>query len=189
MNIVQDHRIFEKYFEPVCPIFRRALSQITGIIIHGSGGPDTAKGVINWMLAGGAMADGTNRTADYKKGVGLFHYEIDSNGDIYQLIQDIYFVYHSSSGRNDASTVGIELIQKEKNNSGKYSIEQYDSLFTLIKSLMILCPIKIIAGHGGTKLKYTGSYKNCPGEKFDWISIINNFNLQAISKEVYEIIS
>jgi N-acetyl-anhydromuramyl-L-alanine amidase AmpD len=183
MNIIKDHRIFEKYFEPISEVFER--ENIREIVIHGTGGGASAQGIIKWMLNGGVMADGSKREDLYKRGIALFHYLIDRNGDLYHLIPDRYWCYHSSSGRHDIKTIGVELVNTVSGNKGKYEVEQYDSLFSLIKKMMTLYPIKYIAGHGGNKLNYSGSYKECPGEKFNWKMLEENFSLRKAAREIY----
>lgn len=176
MNLIQDTRVFDKYFSPIKDQFTR--DDISEIIVHGTSGGQSAKGIINWMLGG-------ERAEEYKKGIGLFHYEIDRNGDVYQLIPNGYWCYHSSSGQHDKVTVGIELVNPEKDNFGKYKMEQYKSLMDLIKMFMLNYQIKVIAGHGATKLQYSGSYKYCPGKLFDWELLEKNFNIKKIKNEMY----
>ena len=178
MNIIQDDRIFDKYFKNISENFTR--SNIEEIIIHGTGGGVSANSIINWMLKG-------EREDEYKRGIALFHYEIDRNGDIYQIISPKYWCYHSSSGQHDKKTIGIELINPVKANHGSYLIQQYNSLFDLIKMFMTTYELKIIAGHGAIKQKYNGSYKNCPGEKFEWSMLEDNFRLKKISDEMYNL--
>jgi N-acetyl-anhydromuramyl-L-alanine amidase AmpD len=179
MNIIQDYRVHDKYFASISSEFSRNIADITEIVCHGTAGGQSAKGIIKWMLSG-------EREEEYKKGIALFHYEIDRNGDIYQIIPDLNWVYHSSSGRHDKKTIGIELVNPVIENKGKYTIDQYNSLFSLIKRMMQLYPIDHIAGHGGNKLKYSGSYKNCPGE-FDWVLLKRNFNISMETKEIYKL--
>lgn len=189
MQIIKDDRIFNKYFKDVSRTFKRKMEDINEIIIHGSGGSDTAKGIIKWMLDGGSLADGSNRIDDYKKGVSLFHFEIDDNGDIYEIVPIEYRCHHSSSGRHDKNTIGIELVQTGIDNKKKYSIYQYNSLFWLIKDIITKCPIEVIAGHSVTKQIYSGSYKDnppCPGN-FDWKMLEDNFNVTKIRNEIFKL--
>lgn len=178
MNIIYDGRVFEKYFAPISSEFERDINDISEIVIHGTGGGQSAKGIIKWMLDG-------EREILYKKGIALFHYEIDRNGDIYQIIPDLNWVYHSSSGEHDKKTIGIELVNPVIFNRGPYTIDQYNSLFSLIKKFIGLYSINYIAGHGANKLKYSGSYKECPG-KFDWTLLEHNFNIAAEVTEIYK---
>lgn len=191
MNIIRDYRIFKQYFEANSQGYTRQLSRINEIIIHGSGGPDTAKGIINWMASGGQLRDGTNRIEKYKHGIGMFHYEIDFDGDIYQLVPLTITVFHSLSGKHDWNTVGIEMVSSDpkSNNSTPYTINQYNSLLDLCKYIMTQCPIRLIAGHSATSYKYRGKPKPpppCPGN-FDWGILENNFSLSMIEPERYEL--
>jgi N-acetyl-anhydromuramyl-L-alanine amidase AmpD len=179
MNIIQENRIFDKFFKKISKSFIR--EDIEEIIVHGTGGGVSASAIINWMLGG-------ERKAEYERGIALFHYEIDRNGDVYQIISPKYWCYHSSSGRHDKKTIGIELVNPIKENHGSYMIQQYNSLCNLIKMFMTTYDLKVIAGHGATKQKYSGGYKNCPGEKFEWSILENNFNLEKESGERYRML-
>ena len=134
---------------------------ITEIVIHGTGGGSGANGMIVWMENG-------ERAEEYKKGVALFHYLIDRNGDQYEIIDPGRWVYHSSSGAHDETTIGIENINPSPNNDAEYTDAQYDSLAALVLKLLEEYPsIKSIIGHGQNRLKYSGGYKRCPGN-FNW---------------------
>ena len=144
------------------PCFSRNLSDISEIVIHGTGGGVNAVSLLRWMITGG-------RAEEYKKGIGLFHYLIDRDGEIYKLYNLEKWMYHSSSGQHDKCTVGIELMNPSANNQVEYTAEQYKSLAEIIEAINKLVPIKTIAGHGYNKQKYSGSYKVCPG-RFDWFN-------------------
>jgi N-acetyl-anhydromuramyl-L-alanine amidase AmpD len=180
MNIKQDDRIFNKFFKPVSENFRRNISIINELVIHGTGGSASAKALLNWMLSG-------ERESQYVKGEAIFHYAIDLNGDIYSIIPNNFFVYHSSCGRHDKFTIGIELINTRINNLAPYTIFQYNALFALIKYLLNEYEIKTITSHNANKQKYSGGIKACPGEKFNWSLLEQNFDLKLIDKERYEL--
>jgi N-acetyl-anhydromuramyl-L-alanine amidase AmpD len=155
MIIAVDHTIREKYMDG----FIRP-SRPTEIVIHGTGGGASASALLTWMRSG-------ERAKEYTRGVALFHYIIDFDGDTTEIISPDNWVYHSSSGAHDQSTIGIELMNKSSDNSDPYKREQYESLFDLISQLMDRYTIKTICGHGYNKRKYSGSDKRCPGN-FDW---------------------
>jgi N-acetyl-anhydromuramyl-L-alanine amidase AmpD len=180
MNIIQDNRIFDKFFKPVSENFKRNTSIINELVLHGTGGSASAKALLNWMLSG-------ERESQYVKGEALFHYIIDLNGDIYSIVSDNYYVYHSSSGRHDKSTIGIELINTRANNLASYTVFQYNALFTLIKHLINEYDIKTIVSHNANKQTYSGGTKSCPGPKFNWSLLERNFNLKKIDDERYEL--
>lgn len=135
---------------------------ITEIVIHGTGGGSNAESLLSWMEDG-------ERGEDYKKGVALFHYLNDRNGNVYNIIDPERWVYHSSSGAHDEKTIGIENVNPDASNNLGYTDAQYDALEGLILQLLNdYSDINSIIGHGQNKLKYSGSYKKCPGEFFQW---------------------
>ena len=144
------------------PCFDRDIKDISEIVIHGTGGGVNAISLLRWMITGG-------RVEEYKRGIGLFHYLIDRDGEIYKLYSLEKWMYHSSSGQHDKCTVGIELMNPSTNNQVEYTAEQYRSLAELVKAVNGLVTIKSIVGHGLNKQKYSGSYKVCPG-RFDWFN-------------------
>jgi hypothetical protein len=157
--MVENLKIREKYHRG----FEREKSDINQIVLHGTGGGASAGGLMAWMLDG-------ERGNDYKKGVALFHYLIDYNGDIYNIIDPDRWVYHSSSGQHDRHTIGIELMNIDRDNRDVYTIAQYQSLSDIIFELMGKYPIDSIIGHGACKNIYTGTYKLCPGN-LNWLLI------------------
>jgi len=157
MNIKIEKRIREKYHQG----FEREISDINTVVIHGTAGGNSAKGLIKWMLSG-------EREEQYKRGIALFHYLIDKNGKIYEIINPDRWVYHSSSGSQDQHTIGIELINSGKNNEEEYTTKQYIALWKLLfGKIGEKYNIKRIIGHGAQKRKWSGGYKNCPGN-FEW---------------------
>jgi len=127
------------------------------VVIHGTGGG----GTYQYVLGGG-------RKKLYKKGIALFHYLVERDGKVIEIIDPDRWVYHSSSGKQDEKTIGIELLNHDKNNKDQYTNAQYEALFFLIFDY--LCDrysIRIIASHNRMKEKYSDGNKNCPGN-FDW---------------------
>jgi len=158
MNINIDLSIRSKWH-----IGYKRESSLSTIVVHGAGVVDSVENLISWMLDG-------ERKKEYIKGVALFHYAIDRNGEITEIIDPKFWVYHSSCGKQDERTIGIELINGSPNNENTYTKEQYESLFWLIfDKLMEDYPsITAIASHWRMKEKFSGGYKkNCPGN-FDW---------------------
>jgi len=164
----------------------------TTIIIHGTGGTGTYK----WMKKG-------ERGNNYRKGISLFHYLIERDGRIINIINPNRWVWHSHAGwhrdkngniiQRDASTIGIELENTSSKNTNGYTKEQYDSLSLLVfDNLMIKYPINIIMSHSRSYKKYLKKTKPlaCPGPKFDWSKIneqleLNNYSYNDKTKESY----
>jgi hypothetical protein len=148
--------IREKYSEGM--IRNRPISEI---VVHGTGGGQNAQALISWM-------EGGERAESYKKNIGLFHYINDRDGKWYEIIDPLNWVYHSTSGLHDETTIGIENINPSPSNDAEYTDAQYDSLSQLVFKLIDQFPtITSIIGHGQNQLKYSGSYKHCPGN-FNW---------------------
>jgi len=158
MEIIKELRIREKFTKG----FLRG-NNVYEIIIHGTGGGSTAEGMFNWMLTG-------ERQERYKQGIGLFHYLIDRQGKIYEIISPEMWVYHSGTGKHDSETIGIELINTSSKNLDEFTSKQYESLDFLIDYLLQYYYIEIIEGHGQCQKRLTGIYKQCPGN-FDWNAI------------------
>lgn len=162
--IVKNLSIREKYSQG----FTRSAPP-TEIIIHGTGGGSSPAGIIKWM-------EGGERASQYRRGIAIFHYLVGRDGSITEIIDPGKWVYHSSSGRHDERTVGIENINPDPGNHGEYTTPQYVSLLELIDYLMGMYPIRTIAGHGETAVRYSGpqAKKNCPGEGFDWQTLADH---------------
>ena len=157
MNINIDTIIRNKFHEG----FTRKLGGPKEIIIHGTGGGYT----LEWMRNGG-------RAEQYYKGIGLFHYLIERDGKIWEIIHPDRWVYHSSRGRKDRRSIGIELENHSRTNQWDYSEAQYNSLFWLsFKYLKEMYPkIDVIMSHKRAWQKASGGkkWKECPGPAFDW---------------------
>jgi hypothetical protein len=160
-----DSKIRTKYFEGFDRLKDNGAIQhirdikLMRLIIHGTGGGGTYR----WMLMGA-------RRASYKKGVGTFHYLIQRNGTVIEIIDPNKWTKHSHSGKQDRINFGVELVNPSWWNGMKYTDKQYDSLFKLIDYLRLErhYPIKVIRSHNRTKQLFTGTGKKCPGKKFDW---------------------
>ena len=158
MNIIVNTSIREKYMSG----FPRP-GKVTEIVIHGTGGGSTSKAIINWIMGG-------ERAKEYLRGVALFHYLIDREGGIIEVINPSKWVYHSSSGIHDKETIGIEHINPDAKNQDAFTDEQYQSDLDLILFLITQFPVTSIIGHVQNTLKYSGQkYVKvpCPGN-YDW---------------------
>jgi len=176
-----DNRIFDEYFLPIADKFKRNDTDIQEIVIHGTGGGQSAQAILDWMYSG-------EREDEYRRGIGLFHLEIDLTGEVFSVIPALYWCYHSSSGKHDKETIGIELVNPIAQNEGGYTKDQYSSLIEVIDKIILRYPIKRIVGHGYNKQTYSGSYKNCPGQAFEWSRLQQHFKLKKIQHEAYETI-
>lgn len=146
--------------------FPRDYNDVTEIVCHGTGGGQSARAIMSWMLGG-------ERKDLYMQGIGLFHYLIDFNGDIYEIINSLNWTYHSEAGAQDKHTIGIELMNPMFGNQGTYKNEQYKALQNLILELLEMFPnINSIVSHDANRKKYSGlPPKPCPGKFFEWAKI------------------
>jgi len=162
MEIIKDTFIREKYHSGFSR--KRTLSKVSEVVIHGTGGGYT----LEWMRGGG-------RAEQYYKGIALFHYLIDRAGVIWEIIDPDRWVYHSSRGRMDRRSIGIELENYSRTNEWDYSDFQYDSLLWLVfNHLRPLYPdLNVIMSHKRAWQKVSGGKytKECPGPAFDWDKI------------------
>lgn len=141
---------------------KRKPSKINEVVIHGTAGGRTIDGLLRWMLRG-------ERAKSYWKSWALFHYGIGKKGDIVEVIDPLYYVFHSQSGRHDVCTIGIELLNSSKTNRDPYTKEQYASLALLMQMLCDQFPsIRRIVSHEYNAKKYSKRHKDCPGDGFDW---------------------
>ena len=157
VEIKKDHVVRNKFHRG----FSRKWGKVKEIIIHGTGGG----GTLEWVRSGG-------RAHQYYMGVALFHYLIQEDGTIWEIIDPDRWVYHSCSGRKDRNRIGIEIVNRSRSNSAPYSDKQYESLYDLVfKYLMDRYPsINTIMSHkrAWQKASRGRRWKECPGPKFDW---------------------
>jgi N-acetyl-anhydromuramyl-L-alanine amidase AmpD len=158
MDIKINTKIREKYHEG----FKRNTSKINEIVVHQTGGGNNTNALLRWMFNSGRKG--------YSKGIALFHYVIDIDGSVTEVIDPDNWVYHSSSGRHDKKTIGIEIMCSDRNNEKEPNSKQYKALFKLFVYLRESYPITKIVGHGYNKRKYSNADKNCPGD-FNWFNI------------------
>jgi len=150
MNIIIDDKIRHKWHSG-----NARYSAPNEIVLHGTGGG----GTYNWVLGGG-------RASEYVQGIALFHYLIENDRTL-EIIDPDRWVFHSSSGYHDRSTIGIELLNTSPQNKIPYSEDQYRMLFDLLILLTEKYPIDTITSHSYNAKKYSNRDKDCPGA-FDW---------------------
>ena len=159
MNIIDYPQIRNKFHKG----FDRENDPIE-IVLHSTGGGSSALGVLKWMMTG-------EREVEYKKGIALFHAMIDVNGDVYQIIENNKWVYHSSSGAHDKETIGIECVNSSVANKEDIKEEQYTALLEYVQMLLDQFPITRIVAHDYNNFKYSKKKKGCPGLAFQWDKI------------------
>jgi len=107
------------------------------------------------------------------------HYFIKNNGNILNLVPDLYEAWHAgkSSWKKFKSlnkySIGIEIQNPGHNNNyKKFSLKQISSLIKLLKYLMKIYRIKRenILGHSDI----APNRKKDPGEKFPWKKLAKN---------------
>lgn len=167
VNITIDRQIRTKYQSGWITKIRN--QPITEVVIHGTAGGSETTNLLRWMYNG-------ERGAEYMKGIALFHYLIGRDGEIIEIIDPAYYVYHSTSGAHDKQTIGIEMMNPDKMNASNYTDAQYQSLFKLIFDyLMKLYPtINRITSHRYNIIVYNHgklSPKQCPGTGFVWAKL------------------
>jgi len=110
------------------------------------------------------------RAERYRQGDGLFHYLIERNGTIYEIIDPDKYVLHASQSTRDRRSIGIEM--ENPNNASPFTPAQYDSLEWLVfRYLGNRYPtITSIISHNKAKRRANGNTKGkyCPGKGFDW---------------------
>lgn len=142
--------------------FKRT-KDVSWFVIHGTAGG----GTLNWIRN---MNPESKRGKLYKDGIALFHYLIERNGDIWEVINPNKWIYHSSTGKIDIGTIGAELVNPSIFNTKPYTFEQYNSLLNLYDFLRIYVfeKMNVMLSHNRAKEKITGKNKACPGSGFNW---------------------
>ena len=141
---------------------------VTWMVIHGTGG----KGTLRWMRD--LVKFKSRRGLRYQKGIGLFHYLIETDGTIWNIIDPNKWVWHASIGQYDGGTIGVELENTHRANRNPYSEMQYNSLLALYNHLRFngYPKMKTMISHNRAKIKINHGRlggKECPGKGFDWI--------------------
>ena len=163
--------------------------KVSEITVHGTAGGGSALGVLKWMLSLNKKENPSDwelkRIQDYRNNIALFHFIIDYDGTIYQIIDTDRTVFHSQSGQHDHCSIGIELVNSAKDNSAQYKPEQYKALAELIEYLKQKYPITVITSHNYNAFFYSGIKRplNCPGINFKWEHVIENMTLKVEVKE------
>jgi len=166
MRIKKDKIIRNKFK----PGYKRTLTNIEWVVLHGTGGGNTLQWWRDTPL-------NSKRGRLYTRSIALTHYLIQRNGTIWEIVDpEEYWLHHASIGKLDKGTIGVELVNTTRNNSGSYTKAQYNSLIYLWNYLAgsrsFWMPARfpelgVILGHGRCKQKTYGGWKNCPGN-FDW---------------------
>lgn len=180
MSYVDDIRIREKY----SPGFSREGNDIEIIVIHAAMG--SAKGIIEWMLSGAPMPDGSSRAADYYKAIGMFHFINDRDGTIHRVIDEKNAVWGSQAKGDERKIIAIENGKLRNDNSDPLTGEQYQSLASFIYALRIQYPtINRIRTHDFYRRKIGVHPKPCPGT-FDWKLFLGKLALLGINAVQHE---
>ena len=152
------------------------LGKVKEVVVHGTGGGNTLEYVRN-----GGRAD------LYYDAIALFHYLIESDGTIWEIINPDRWVYHSTRGSKDKNSIGIEMENLSRDNSADYSQEQYMALHWLIfEYLMDRYPkLDVIMSHKrAIEKRYNGTRtKQCPGTGFNWNKLASYMQDRDISYE------
>lgn len=158
MEIKKEKVIREKYTEG-----HKRTKPVKYLVVHGTGGGRSAENLLAWM-----RNPNQKQQARYRRGVALFHYIIDRDGTVIEIIDPHNWVYHASIGKMDAGTIGVELLNPHRDNRSEYTQEQYQSLVELYDHLKGMFPLQKIFSHRYAKqVLGGGKKKNCPGN-FDW---------------------
>ena len=116
--------------------------------------------------------DAIKKLCDYKSKVSS-HYFIKNNGDVLNLVPDLYIAWHAgiSSWKNYRSlnkhSIGIEINNPgHENKYKKFSLQQIRSLVKLLKYLLREYKVNKsnVLGHSDI----SPDRKKDPGEKFPW---------------------
>ena len=173
--------IFQKFH----PGFARVDSPHL-ITLHGTGGGVDAEALFKWYETLPTLTDkwSINRTANLNRGIGMYHYLIDRDGTVYEMLNELKWAYHSHAGRNDRATLGIELINPDRSNGFQYTDEQYTALNNLISNINLRHTIKGIESHNYRARRYSNlvppAVTPCPGVGFDW-ERLNDFGVEVRS--------
>jgi hypothetical protein len=156
----------------------RNTNTIKEVTLHATGGGVSTTSLLRWIWEG-------ERSAEYKKGIALFHFLVGRDGVIVSIIDPAYYVYHSTSGQHDKSTLAVECINPSKNNDSPWPQVQYDSFFSLLfNHLFTLYPsIDRICSHRYNMMKYSPqvSPKQCPGAGFEWSKLDEQLRTKGFS--------
>jgi N-acetylmuramoyl-L-alanine amidase len=143
---------------------KRSKKQIKFIIIHYTGMKKESLAIQR------LCNDKTNVSA---------HYFIKKNGDIINLVPDLYEAWHAgkSSWKKkeflNKNSIGIEIQnQGHEHKYEKFSLKQINALKSLLKELIKLYKINInnVLGHSDI----APNRKKDPGEKFPWKDLAKN---------------
>lgn len=160
LKIYKDNIIRNKFFGGY-----ERTTDISWYVIHGTSGG----GTLDWMRNTKPNSD---RGKKYQKGIALFHYLIEEDGKIWEIIPPNKWVWHSATGSTDKGTIGVEMLNKSIGNTKPYTPSQYVALlalYTYLKENITICKnMDVMISHNRAKQKITGKSKSCPGKGFDW---------------------
>ena len=155
--------IYQSYHSINFDLPKRKKKKITFIIIHYTGMKQEAQAI--------------KKLCDTKSKVSA-HYFIKNNGDILNLIPDLYTAWHAGKSNwkkynsLNKNSIGIE-ISNPGHDYGykKFSLKQIHSLVKLLKFLIKKYNVKKqnILGHSDI----APNRKKDPGEKFPWRKLAN----------------
>ena len=153
-----------KKYSPNFSLPKRTKKKIKFIIIHYTGMKKENLAI--------------KRLCDYKSKVSA-HYFIKKNGEIFNLVPDLYISWHAGISNwkklkfLNKNSIGIEIQNSGHNhNFENFSFKQINSLKKLLKYLISTYKInyKNILGHSDI----SPDRKKDPGEKFPWKKLSKN---------------
>ena len=169
-----------KNYSPNFNLPKRSKQKIKFIIIHYTG------------LKKESLA--IEKLCDFNSNVSA-HYFIKKNGDILNLVPDLYEAWHAGKSRwgnyksLNKSSIGIEIQNSgHENKYEKFTLNQINALKKLLKKLIINYKInqKNVLGHSDI----APDRKMDPGEKFPWknlsklkLAFWHNLNEKKIEKQ------
>lgn len=151
--------------------FERTMD-VGWFVIHGTAGG----GTLNWVR----NADPNSpRGQRYARGVALFHYLIERDGTVHEIIDPSKWCLHASIWKLDSGTIGVEMVNPDWGNKDDYTDEQYNSLLELYNYLRggDYPDMDVMLSHNRCKQKVNYEMKGltpprvakaCPGPGFDW---------------------
>jgi len=168
-----------KNYSPNFSLPKRSKQKIKFIIIHYTGMKKESLAI--------------EKLCDFNSNVSA-HYFIKKNGDILNLVPDLYAAWHAGKSRwgnyksLNKSSIGIEIQNSGHGNKyEKFTLNQINALKKLLKKLIINYKInqKNVLGHSDI----APDRKMDPGEKFPWknlsklkLAYWHNLNEKKIKK-------
>jgi N-acetyl-anhydromuramyl-L-alanine amidase AmpD len=163
-----DFRMYDKYKDYMGEGFTRT-EQPNTLVIHGTWASDYAS-LMRWMLAG-------SRDSEYRRGIGMYNWIIDRDGEIYNTVPEGVWTHHAHAGTALHSVMlSVCLINQEVNNQGDYTAAQYNALNKLF--FLNLGPryqLRRVMSHSASARTFAPSTVTtpCPGPRFSFDYLIN----------------